>query len=92
MDQRVETVLGKMRLFLSAFLAAAGILGLAYVIKLGVLPTKGPMGHTSEYEQGWTLFFMLLLGIPSLAAFIGGITPWILWVKRHHKGKRTHNA
>jgi len=88
MHQRIRTFIRGLRLFLSACLAAAGLVGLVYVVEMGVLPPDNPMGHTKEYQQGWTLVFMLLLGVPSLAAFIGGVTPLLRWSRKLRKQGR----
>jgi hypothetical protein len=85
MDQRVRSFLVKLGLFLSACIAIAGLVGFFIVIKMGVLPSDNPVGHSKEYEQGWSVFFFLLLGVPCLVAFFGGLMPWILWFKRFRK-------
>ncbi len=69
----------KAALLLSACLSAAGLAGIIYVVKMGVLPSNNLMGHTKEYERGWSLFFLVFLGAPCLLAFAGGLVHWILW-------------
>lgn len=83
-----KTIFERVVLILSACLACAGIAGLIYVIRMGVLPSDNLMGHSREYEQGWSLFFMVFLGIPCIVAFIAGITPWIILFKNSIKKKR----
>jgi len=74
-----KSIFEKTALFFSACFALVGLVGIIYVIKMGALPSKHLMGHSREYEQGWVIFFSLLLGIPCLLAFLGGLAHWILW-------------
>lgn len=85
MKRRVQTVFTQMGLFLSACLAVAGLVGFVIVSQMGILPSHNPLGHSKEFEQGWALFFFLLLGIPCLMVFFGGLTPWIVWFMRSRK-------
>ena len=84
----VKSKLNSIALFFSAALTLAGIAGIVYVVKMGVLPSNNLMGHSKAYEHGWKLFFSLVLGIPCLLAFLGGLTPWIIWIKKNRKKKR----
>jgi hypothetical protein len=85
MDRKAKRFLANIGLFASACLCFAGFVGFVIVIRMGILPSGNPMGHTEEYLQGWTLFFLLFLGIPCLLAFFGGLAPLILWFMRFRK-------
>jgi protein-S-isoprenylcysteine O-methyltransferase Ste14 len=69
-------------LFLSGCFSIAGIVGLFYVITMGVMPPQDSVGQSKEFVLGWTLFFSLILGVPCLLAFIAGLIPWILWFRK----------
>ncbi len=85
--ERMKGIMGAALLFLGACSVVAGAYGLVMVVKMGLLPSSQTMGHSREYEEGWRLFFMLFLGLPSLAALLGGLAPWVIWW-RNRRGKR----
>ncbi|OPY84454.1 MAG: hypothetical protein A4E72_02221 [Syntrophus sp. PtaU1.Bin208] len=82
MNRKGQGFFAKVGLFFSACLSLAGMAGLLVVIRMGLLPSGNPMGHSDEYQQGWALFFLLFLGMPCLLAFIGGLIPLISWIMR----------
>lgn len=82
----------KVGLSLSAGFAIAGLAGLLMVIDMGLLPSNNQMGHSPNYEQGWQVFFLLVLGLPCLTAFIAGLTPWIIWFKRRREKHFNRNG
>jgi hypothetical protein len=92
MNQRGKSFLTWLGLFLSACLAIAGLVGFIIVVKMGLMPSGNSMGHSKEYEQGWSLFFLLFLGLPCLAAFLGGLAPWIVWLLNSRRNKNSSSG
>ncbi|HOM06112.1 MAG TPA: hypothetical protein PK836_02395 [Syntrophales bacterium] len=85
MDMRTRKIMSAALLFLGACSAVLGLWGLVMVIKMALLPSTDAMGHSRQYEEGWRLFFMLFIGLPSLAALLGGLAPWLIWWRNRRK-------
>lgn len=86
-DQRKATgnILTRLGLFLSTCISAVGLAGMIAVVRMGGLFSSPPSAHTTQYQQGWSLFFTLMIGLPSLAAFLLGLAPWLAWFLKRGK-------
>lgn len=85
MNEPVVHALKILKLGLSAIVFLAGLAGFLIVMKQGVLVSGSVPGHDSSYVSGWSLFFLLMLGIPCLLAVVFGAVPWISWLKERRK-------
>ena len=87
-DDKMKRIMSGAVLFLGAFSAVIGIYGVVMVVKMGLMPVANPMGHSREYEDAWRLFFLIFIGLPSLAALVGGLAPWVFWFRNRRRSGR----
>lgn len=86
MNRRSDKLLVGIGLAAAGALSAAGLVGLVTVLRMGLAPAGGTMGHSADYVRGWSFFFLIMLGIPCLAAFVGGLIPWGIWLRKRLGG------
>lgn len=89
MNEETKNVFGQIVRLLSACVSLGALVMFFYILyKSGILPPSEISGPNKQYEQGWALFFFLILGIPCLAVFAAGLAPWIIWGRNRRKQRK----